>query len=162
MWWLGKISASTTEDGVYLVQFWDDPGSIKLPLSSARYKTSTGTLRGSWCLQVHVASAFSRGVQRSVDDSRVAAVISSLSCRRRAPQFSGFLGSPPWITSGSFCLLGVEFTPWVVPGHFSVLGSAFALLVVPGPFCVLRSSCFSLGSLRCFGILMSGFGASLA
>ena len=33
LWWLGKISASTTEDGVYLVRFLDDPGPIKLPLS---------------------------------------------------------------------------------------------------------------------------------
>ena len=31
LWWLGKISASTTEDGVYLVRFLDDPGPIKLP-----------------------------------------------------------------------------------------------------------------------------------
>ena len=30
--WLGKISASTTEDKVYLVRFLDDPGPIKLPL----------------------------------------------------------------------------------------------------------------------------------
>ena len=59
--WLGKISASTTEDGVYLVRFLDDPGPIKLPFSP-RYTTSTGAVRGSWCLQVHVASAFSRGV----------------------------------------------------------------------------------------------------
>ena len=31
-----KISASTTEDKVYLVRFLDDPGSIKLPLPTAR------------------------------------------------------------------------------------------------------------------------------
>ena len=73
---LKKISASTAEDGVYLVRFLDDPGPIKLPLSPARYTTSTGVVRGSWCLQVHVASAFSRGVQRNVDDSRGAAVVS--------------------------------------------------------------------------------------
>ena len=114
----------------------DDPGPIKLPFSPACYTTSTGAVRGSWCLQDHVASAFPRGVQRNVDDSRGAAVISSLSRRRRARQFSGFLGSPPWITSGSFCVLGFEFSPWVVPGAFRVL----------------RSSSFSLGSLRCFGI----------
>ena len=58
---LEKISASTTEDRVYLVRFLDDPGPIKLPLSPARYTTSAGAVRGSWCLQVHVASAFSRG-----------------------------------------------------------------------------------------------------
>ena len=50
LWWLGKISARTTEDGVYLVRFLDDPGPINLPLSPARYMTSTGAVRGSWCL----------------------------------------------------------------------------------------------------------------
>ena len=50
LWWLGKISASTTTDGVYLVRFLDDPGPIKLPLPPARYTTSTGAVRGSWCL----------------------------------------------------------------------------------------------------------------
>ena len=54
----------------------DDPGPIKLSLSPARYTTSAGAVRDSWCLQVHVASAFSRGVQRTVDHSRGAAVIS--------------------------------------------------------------------------------------
>ena len=106
--------------------------------------------RGSWCLQVHVASAFPRGVQRNVDDSRCAAVISSLSRRRRARQFSGFLGSPPWTTSGSFCVMGFECTPWVAPGLVRVLGSAFSLWVVPGAFCVLRSSYFLLGFLKVF------------
>ena len=76
LWWLNKISASTTEDGVSLAQILDDPGTFKLPRFPARYTTSAGTVRGSWCLQVHVASAFSRGVQRKVDDSRGAAVIS--------------------------------------------------------------------------------------
>ena len=32
LWWLGKNSARTTEDGVYLVRLLDDPGPIKLPL----------------------------------------------------------------------------------------------------------------------------------
>ena len=76
LWWLGKISASTTEDGAYLVRILDDPGPIKLPLTPASYTTSTGAGRGSWCLQVHVASLFPQGVQRNVDDSRGAAVIS--------------------------------------------------------------------------------------
>ena len=145
LWWLEKISASTTEDGVSLAQILDDPRPFKLPLFPVRYTTSAGAVRGSWCLHVHVASAFSGGVQRNVDDSRGAAVISSLSRRRRARQFYGFLRSPLWITSGSFCVLGFGFSPWVAPGVF----------------CVLRSSSFSLGSLRCFGFLMSGFGASL-
>ena len=76
LWWLGKINASTTEDKVYLVRFLDDPGPIKLPLPSARYTTSTGAVRGSWYLQVHIASAFLRGIQRNVDESRGATVAS--------------------------------------------------------------------------------------
>ena len=69
-----EIGASTTEDKVYLVRFLDDPGPIKLPLPPARYATLTGAARGSWCLQVHIASAFPRGIQRNVDESRGAAV----------------------------------------------------------------------------------------
>ena len=39
LWWLGKISASKTEDGVYLVRILDDPGLIKLPFPPRRYTT---------------------------------------------------------------------------------------------------------------------------
>ena len=74
--WLGKISASTTEDKVYLVRFLDDPGPIKLPLPPARCTTLTGAVRGFWCLQVHIANAFPRGIQRNVDESRGAVVAS--------------------------------------------------------------------------------------
>ena len=74
LWWLGKISASTTEDKVYLVRFLDNPRPIKLPLPPAHYTISTGAVRGSWCLQVHIARAFSRGIQHNVDESRGAAV----------------------------------------------------------------------------------------
>ena len=69
LWWLGKISASTTEDKVYLVRFLDDPNSFKLPVPPARYTTLTGAVRGSWCLPVHIANAFPRGIQRNVDKS---------------------------------------------------------------------------------------------
>ena len=41
VWWLGKISASTTTKEAYLVRLLDDPGPIKLPLPPARYTTST-------------------------------------------------------------------------------------------------------------------------
>ena len=74
LWWLGNISASTTEDKVYVVRFLDDPGQIKLPLPPARYTTSTEAVRGSWCLQVHIASALPRGIKRNVDESRGVAV----------------------------------------------------------------------------------------
>ena len=56
------------------------PGSLNCVKALVRWatgkRTSAGAVRGSWCLQVHVASAFSRGVQRKVADSRGAAVIS--------------------------------------------------------------------------------------
>ena len=45
LWWLGKISACTTEDRVYLIRFLDDPGPIKLPVPPARYTTSTGAVK---------------------------------------------------------------------------------------------------------------------
>ena len=76
LWWLGKFSTSTTEDEVYLVRFLDDPGPIELPLPPARYTTSTGAVGGSWCLHVHIASAFPRGIHRNVDECRGAAVSS--------------------------------------------------------------------------------------
>ena len=81
---LGKNSASTTEDKVYLVRFLDDRGPIKLLLSPARYTTLTGAVRGPWSLQVYITSAFPRGVQRNVDESRCAAVASWLSSRRHS------------------------------------------------------------------------------
>ena len=71
---LGKISASTTADAVHLVRFLDDPGPIKLRLTPARYAISTGAVRIYWCLQVHLATAFARGVQCNVDESQGAAV----------------------------------------------------------------------------------------
>ena len=67
------MSASTTEDKVHLVRFLDDPGPIKLPLPPARYTTLRGAVRGYWYLPVHIASAFPRGVERNVDESRGAA-----------------------------------------------------------------------------------------
>ena len=48
----------------------------KLPHPPARYTTSTGAVRGFWWLQVHEASAFPRGIQRNVDESRGAAKVS--------------------------------------------------------------------------------------
>ena len=59
-----------------LLRFLNDPGPIKLLLSPARYTTSTGAVRGSWCLQEHLASSFARGVQRNVEESRGTAVYS--------------------------------------------------------------------------------------
>ena len=71
----GRISASTTEGGVYLVRFSVDPRLIKLLLPPARYTSSTRNVRGSWYLQVYVDSAFPQGIQRHVDDPRYAGVV---------------------------------------------------------------------------------------
>ena len=140
LWWLGKSVRVRRRMGYTWSDFW----TIRGRSSSLFPRRATRPQRGPY--EVLGACKFTRparslgGVQRNVDDSRGAAVISSLSRRRRAQQFYGFLGSPPWVTSGSFCVLGFEFTPWVAPGLFWVLGSAFSLWVVPGAFCVLRSS----------------------
>ena len=74
LWWLGKVSASTITTGLYMVRCFDDLESIKCPLPRPRYTTSTGAVRGSWCLQVPLSSAFTRGVQRNVDESPRATV----------------------------------------------------------------------------------------
>ena len=73
---LGEMSTITTEGKVYLVSVLDDPEQIKFPLPPARYTTSTGAVQGSWCLQVHIASAFSRGTQRNLHESPGATVAS--------------------------------------------------------------------------------------
>ena len=63
-----------TTKGTYLVRFLDDPGPITLPLTPAHCASSSGAVRGSWYLQVHLASAFARRFQRNADESRGAAV----------------------------------------------------------------------------------------
>ena len=54
------------EGGIFDALF-GRPGADQPSSSSARYTTSTGVVRRSSRLQVHLASAFARGVQRSVD-----------------------------------------------------------------------------------------------
>ena len=76
MWWLGINSASTTEGGVYLVRFPVTLRLIRLLLHPAHYTTSTGTVRGSWYLQVYVDIAFPRGIRRNVYGPRDATVAS--------------------------------------------------------------------------------------
>ena len=66
-WWLGKASASATEDGLLLVRGLDDAGPIKLPLPPARHTTSKGAVQGPRFIEVQVTNAFSRGIQRNVD-----------------------------------------------------------------------------------------------
>ena len=62
LWWLGKISASTTTGGrgIIFSALFRRPGAdrkLLLEITPACYTTSTGAVRGSWCLQVHLASA---------------------------------------------------------------------------------------------------------
>ena len=71
---LGISARARLRMGYIFLHFLDYPGPIKLPLAPARHTPSTGAVRGSWCLHVHVASAFVRGIQRNVDESRGAAV----------------------------------------------------------------------------------------
>ena len=40
LWWLGNNSAHTPIPGQYVVHFLDEPGPVKLALSSARYTTA--------------------------------------------------------------------------------------------------------------------------
>ena len=70
LWWLGKVSANSPTDEVYLGRdCLDDPGPVKLPLSQARHTTSTRAVRGSR-LEKDLASVLARGVQCNVDESR--------------------------------------------------------------------------------------------
>ena len=62
---------------------WSIPGQIfgrpragQASFPRARYTTSTRAVRGAWCFQVHEVSAFPRWIQRNVDESRGAAVVS--------------------------------------------------------------------------------------
>ena len=71
---LGRSARARLRMGYIWCVFFYDPGPIKLLLSPARYTTSTGAVRGSWCLEVHLASAFAPGVRRNVDESQGAAV----------------------------------------------------------------------------------------
>ena len=60
--YIEEIRAHATTDGEYLhtcSAFLDVPGKLPLPL--ARYTTLTGAVR-SWCMQIHLGSAFVRGI----------------------------------------------------------------------------------------------------
>ena len=69
-WWLGKISAHTTTTATYIVRFLDDPGPVKLKLSSSNYSTTIGAERSKWCLQTRQGRALQHGILRNVDESR--------------------------------------------------------------------------------------------
>ena len=75
LWWLGKISGHTTDPGHYHVRFLDDPGPIKIALSTARYTTNVNDICSSWCLQVHAGSALLRGILHNNDTSRGASTL---------------------------------------------------------------------------------------
>ena len=73
----------------------------------------------------------------------------------------------PWLVDfHAAAALGSFPVFWVLLlGLFLVVSASwdlsFSPWVVPGVCCALRFSYFSLGCLRCFGILRSGFGVSL-
>ena len=109
----GKSARLRQRMGYIWFDFWTIRGPIKLPLSPVRYTTSTRAVRGSWCLQFHLASAFARGVQRNVDgsrgadDSRFSAALDILFLRFRGLWGGGggvyFLTISGFAGGGSFC-----------------------------------------------------------
>ena len=84
LWWLEKSAQVQPRTTYIWSDFWTTRGRSNFLFPPARYTTSTGAVRGSWCLQVHIASAFPRGMQRNVDESRGAAVASWFSSRHRS------------------------------------------------------------------------------
>ena len=64
-------------DSRQVVRFLDEPEPVKLALSSARYTTALGAVRGSWCLQAHQGSFLVRDIVRNVDESRGAEIAGS-------------------------------------------------------------------------------------
>ena len=68
-WWLGTIRENTPASNSYTVRFLDDPGPVKITLSPKRYDTAAEAVCGSWCLQEHRNSTFTRGLRRSTDES---------------------------------------------------------------------------------------------
>ena len=96
LWWLGNVSVHTPTPGQqYVVRVFHDPGPVKLTLSSARYTTALGAVRGSWCLQMHKESSLMRDIVHNVDESRGADLASSTD-----------LDTSPWSTS-VFALVSV-------------------------------------------------------
>ena len=63
-------------------------------------------------------------------------MISSRSRRRRARQFSGFLGSPPWITSGAFAYWDLSLLLVLLPAF----SASWDLRFLFGWFLVLSAS----------------------
>ena len=100
--WLGKISASITEDKVYLVSFLDDPGPIKLPLP----RRATRIRREPY--EALGACKFTLPV-RVLGESNVTLRIS----RRSRGQLT--FKPPPLLDSSSFYrVMRFEFCLWVV------------------------------------------------
>ena len=126
LWWPGKISASATTDGVHLVPFFYYPGPIKLPLTPVRYTTSTGAVRGSWCLQVHLASAFARGVQDNGMNLEAKPWIAGVLVTAAPDSFPFF-----WVSRSGFFLLGLFLVFFAFLGW--VWGVFFSNSVLPTP-----------------------------
>ena len=92
LWWLGKISASTTEDKVYLVRFFLRPGTNQTPSYPGPLHDFDGSRTSAWCLEVHIANVFPQGIQCNVDESRGEVVASLLSSRHRSSIVLHILG----------------------------------------------------------------------
>ena len=64
----------TSTPGQYAVRFLDNPGPVKLALSSVRYTTALRAVCGSWCLRVHQGSSLVRGIVSDVKEFRGAEI----------------------------------------------------------------------------------------
>ena len=89
---------------------WSTPGPTfgqlvadQDPSPPGVHTTSTGAVQCVGCLHVHDASAFSLGIQRHIDNTLCAAVVSSLPRLRCVRQLSTFQGFSPCVGSGIFC-----------------------------------------------------------
>ena len=70
LWWLTKITWTTTIVNHYVVRFLDDPRPLQLTLSPARCDANQDAPCRAWCLQIHRHISFMRGLQRNIDESR--------------------------------------------------------------------------------------------
>ena len=130
LWWLRKISASTTEDGVHLVRFWTTRGRSSF-LSPRR---ATRPQRGPYEI---LAASRSTKPARSV----VGFNVTEMNLEAR-PWLADFHTAPAldsfpffWVfILGLFlafsAFLDPGFSPWVVSGVLLILSSGFGVFLV--------------------------------
>ena len=100
LWWLRKSVPLRSRMEYIRFDVWTTQDRSSF-LFLQRYPTSTRAARGAWCLKIHLASAFARGFQLIVDESRGAAVDSRRSLLGCSRYFllDVFLDSGGWFCS---------------------------------------------------------------